>query len=84
MFLRFSTKWGFLNSISEVSAWFLNKKNTWKLHETLTSFVIILLLIQNYYIKEISLLKKISLALSFHEKAESAMSRISDVVNKIM
>ena len=25
-----------------------------------------------------------SLALSFHEKAESAMSRISDVVNKIM
>ena len=28
--------------------------------------------------------KKISLALSFHEKAESAMSRISDVVNKIM
>ena len=32
----------------------------------------------------LSLLKKISLALSFHEKAESAMSRISDVVNKIM
>ena len=28
--------------------------------------------------------KRISLALSFHEKAESAMSRISDVVNKIM
>ena len=30
------------------------------------------------------MLKKISLAVSFHEKAESAMSRISDVVNKIM
>ena len=34
-FLRFPTKWGFLNSISEVSAWFLNKKEhakiTWKL-----------------------------------------------------
>ena len=27
---------------------------------------------------------KISLAVSFHAKAESAMSRISDVVNKIM
>ena len=51
-FLRFPTKWGFLNSISEVSAWFLNKKkNTWKLHENFTSFIIFLLLIQNYYIK---------------------------------
>ena len=46
--------------------------------------MIFLLLIQKYFIKQISLQKKISLAVSFHEKAESAMSRISDVVNKIM
>ena len=57
---------------------------TFCIHENSTSFIIFLLLIQKYHVKWISLLKNISLNVSFYAKAESAMSRISDVVNKIM